>query len=116
LKRGETICLFPEGTTFEGDDVRPFHAGAFSAALRTKAEIVPVGIAYETGSGASFVNEPFLAHLGRMAGADPTRVVACVGAPIAVADDARAATLASAARDGVQTLVHRARALVDAAR
>ena len=34
-------------TTFSGDEVRPFRPGAFLAAQRTGAEIVPVGIAYE---------------------------------------------------------------------
>jgi 1-acyl-sn-glycerol-3-phosphate acyltransferase len=114
LRAGDTVCLFPEGTTFDGDEVRPFHAGAFSAALRSGAEIVPVGLAYERGSGAAFVNEPFLAHLSRMAEADPTRVVACVGAPIPIEDGARAATLAKIAREQVQALVLQARAAVDA--
>ena len=58
---GQTVIVFPEGTTFAGDEVRPFHAGAFVAALRTGAEIVPVGLAYQRGSGAAFVDESFLA-------------------------------------------------------
>ncbi len=115
LGRRETVCLFPEGTTFAGDEVRPFHAGSFAAALRTRAEIVPVGVAYERGSGAAFVDEPFLAHLSRMASAEPTRVVACVGEPIAVTEGARAAALAEAARERVQALVNEARGLVDGA-
>ena len=45
--------LYPEGTTYSGDEVRPFRAGAFLAAQRTGAEIVPVGIAYE-GDAASY--------------------------------------------------------------
>lgn len=114
LDGGETVCLFPEGTTFAGDDVRPFHAGAFVATRGTRAEIVPVGIAYEHGSGAAFVDEPFLAHLSRMASAEPTRVVACVGAPIAVGEGTRAAALSEKTRERVQALVHEARAIVDA--
>ena len=91
LRDGDTVCLFPEGTTFEGDVVRPFHAGAFIAALRTGAEIVPVGFAYERDSGAAFVGETFLEHLERMAGAAPTRVVAKIGEPFFVGGRARAA-------------------------
>jgi 1-acyl-sn-glycerol-3-phosphate acyltransferase len=113
LQSGDTVCLFPEGTTFAGDEVRPFHAGAFVATRGTGAEIVPVGIAYERGSGAAFVDEPFLAHLSRMASADPTRAVACVGAPIAVEPGVRAAVLSEKTRDRVQALVHEARAIVD---
>ena len=33
LAEGHTVIVFPEGTTFPDDEVRPFHAGAFVAAL-----------------------------------------------------------------------------------
>ncbi len=114
LDSGDTVCLFPEGTTFAGDDVRPFYAGAFVATRGTGAAIVPVGIAYQTGSGAAFVDEPFLAHLARMAGAAPTRVVACIGEPIPVTVGTRSAALSEKARERVQALVREARELVDA--
>ena len=113
LRDGDTVCLFPEGTTFAGDEVRPFHAGAFVAALRTGAEIVPVGIAYERGSGAAFVGEPFLAHLSRMAGAEPTRVVARVGAPFVVEERSKAADLRARTHAEVQRLVGEARAICE---
>jgi 1-acyl-sn-glycerol-3-phosphate acyltransferase len=113
LLAGHTVCVFPEGTTFADDEVREFHPGAFVAALKSNAEIVPVGIAYARGSGAAFVNEPFLAHLSRMAAADPTRVAMCVGAPFAVESNAKAAALRDRARRAVQELVDEARAHVD---
>jgi 1-acyl-sn-glycerol-3-phosphate acyltransferase len=113
LRAGGTVCVFPEGTTFDGDDVRPFHAGTFVAALKTRADIVPVGLAYERGSGAAFVNEPFLAHLSRMAGARASRVAACVGEPIRVEDAARAADLRDRVHARVQALVEGARHAVD---
>lgn len=113
LRDGDTVCLFPEGTTFEGDVVRPFHAGAFVSALRTRAEIVPVGLAYERGSGAAFVGEPFLKHLERMAGAAPTRVVARVGEPFVVPARARATELSEQTHAVVQELVNEARAICD---
>jgi 1-acyl-sn-glycerol-3-phosphate acyltransferase len=113
LRAGDTVCLFPEGTTFEGDVVRPFHAGAFVSVLRTGAQIVPVGLAYERGSGAAFVGEPFLKHLERMAGAAPTRVVAKVGEPFAVTERARASELCTRAHAAVQEAVNEARALCD---
>jgi 1-acyl-sn-glycerol-3-phosphate acyltransferase len=112
LVSGQSVLLFPEGTTFDGDIVRPFHAGAFIATLRTDAEIVPVGLAYPHDSGAAFLNETFTHHLFRMAGADPTRVVVRVGAPIPVAPGVRAAELARTASEAVQALVHEARAAV----
>jgi 1-acyl-sn-glycerol-3-phosphate acyltransferase len=114
LGNGGTVLVFPEGTTFAGDEVRPFHPGSFIAALRTDAQIVPVGIAYERGSRATFVGETFLRHLSRMAGGPATHVVVRVGGAIAVTPGARAAALASDARAAVQELVTDARTRCDA--
>jgi 1-acyl-sn-glycerol-3-phosphate acyltransferase len=113
LVAGSTVIVFPEGTTFPGDDVRPFHRGAFVAALHSGADIVPVGLAYQTGSGAAFVKETFAAHLARVAAARPSRAVMCIGAPIAVDEKARGSQLATAAHAEVQRLVREARLVVD---
>ncbi len=110
LEQGQSIAVFPEGTTFEGDEVRPFHAGAFTAAVRAKAEILPVGLAYPKDSGASFVNESFLEHLGRMAAAGPTRMVVAVGSPLPLTTSRMSTQeVADRARDAVAKLVHEAR-------
>ena len=113
LAEGQTIIVFPEGTTFPDDQVRSFHSGAFIAALRCGADIVPVGIAYGTGSGAAFVNESFPAHLARMAAASPSDVVACIGEPLVVEEKVRAAQLRNRAHADVQRLVDQARGIVD---
>ncbi len=114
LSGGATVIVFPEATTFPDDDVRPFQAGAFVAALHSDADVIPVGLAYATGSGAQFVNESFPAHLKRMAGAEPSSVAMCVGAPIVVGKKARAARLRDEAHAEVQRLVYEARRMVDA--
>jgi len=113
LADGRTVIVFPEGTTFPDDEVRTFHAGAFVAALRSGSDIVPVGLAYGTGSGAAFVNESFPAHLARMAAASPSDVVMSVGEPIAVGEKSRAAQLRDRAHAEVQRLVQDARRRVD---
>jgi lyso-ornithine lipid O-acyltransferase len=113
LAQGSTVIVFPEGTTFAGDDVRAFHAGAFVAALHSGADIIPVGLAYASGSEAAFVNETFPAHLARMAAAEPSRVAMCIGAPIAIREKVRAARLRDDAQTEVQRLVHEARRMVD---
>jgi 1-acyl-sn-glycerol-3-phosphate acyltransferase len=113
LAEGHTVIVFPEGTTFPDDEVRPFHTGAFIGAVRGGAEILPVGLAYGKGSGAAFVNESFPAHLARMAAARPSKVVMCVGEPLAVPEDARAAPLRDLAHAEVQRLVRDARRWVD---
>jgi 1-acyl-sn-glycerol-3-phosphate acyltransferase len=113
LKRGETVLVFPEGTTFEGDTVRPFQAGAFIGALKTGATIVPVGIAYAKGSEAAFVGESFTKHLARMAGSGATRVVVRVGEATRVREGARAGEVAKGAQEAVERLVGEARREVD---
>jgi len=113
LAEGHTVIVFPEGTTFPDDTVRPFHAGAFVAALRSGADIIPVGLAYGTGSGAAFVNESFPAHLARMAAASPSEVVMSVGEPIVVREKSRAAHLRDRAHAEVQRMVDEARTMVD---
>ena len=112
LLAGDTIIVFPEGTTFPDDDVRPFHAGAFLAAARCDIDIVPVGLAYQSGSGAAFVGESFPAHLARMAAARPSRVALCEGVPLPTGSS-KAASLRDEAHAEVQRLVLEARALVD---
>lgn len=115
LKQGHTICLFPEGTTFEGDLVRPFHGGAFLAAKDAGAEIVPVGIAYGTGSQAAYVGTTFVQHLARVAAStEPTRVAVVVGPPVSAQSQAPRAKLTSTLENEVRRLVADARALVDA--
>jgi 1-acyl-sn-glycerol-3-phosphate acyltransferase len=113
LAAGSTVIVFPEGTTFPDDEVRPFHPGAFVAAVNAEVAVVPVGLAYATGSGAAFVNESFPAHLKRMAAAAPSCVGVCIGAPIEPGPGDRAAHLRDLAHTEVQRLVHDARHLVD---
>ena len=113
LRAGDSIIVFPEGTTFAGDEVRPFRAGAFVSALHSGADVVPVGIAYAHNSEAAFVNETFLAHLNRMSGAAPSSVAMCVGDRIPVEPGAHAAQLRDRAQEEVARLVTEARRLVD---
>jgi len=108
VERGRAVMVYPEGTTFSGDEVRSFRAGAFLAAQRTGAEIVPVGIAYD-GDAASFGDESFVQHLLRVSSAKRTRVGLAVGEPIA-GDHADVDALRALTHERVQALVHAARA------
>jgi 1-acyl-sn-glycerol-3-phosphate acyltransferase len=101
-----SILLFPEGSTFQGDEVRPFKPGAFTALRNLNAQIVPVGLAYDPG--AEFVNESFVAHVLRVAQRPRTRCVVAIGEPIAALGKPQ--ELAETARDQVQRLVDQARA------
>jgi lyso-ornithine lipid O-acyltransferase len=109
LEAGRSVGIFPEGTTFEGDEVRPFYAGAFVAAVRAGAEILPVGLAYPRASGAAFVGETFPVHLGRLARSDGTRMAVAVGEPFDVSRRERPHEVAARAREAVRSLVSAAR-------
>lgn len=108
VERGRGVLVYPEGTTFAGDEVRPFRAGAFLAAQRAGAEIVPLGIAYG-GDGASFLEESFPAHYRRVASSPKTRIGLVAGEPFR-ADSHDVEVIQRRAHAEVQLLVHRARA------
>ncbi len=113
LREGRTVTVFPEGTTFEGDEVRPFHAGAFLAALRSEVDVIPVGIAYPRGSGAAFLDESVPEHLARLAASPGSTVVMAVGAAIPADGETAAGPLCQKAREAVAREVARAREACD---
>jgi 1-acyl-sn-glycerol-3-phosphate acyltransferase len=110
LRRGITVCVFPEGTTFPGDEVRAFQAGAFIAVAREKGLVTPVGIAYATPD-AVYGDEPVADHMKRIARSPSIRVAVAVGAPFSTGGTG-VRHLAERARTEVQTLVARARGIV----
>jgi 1-acyl-sn-glycerol-3-phosphate acyltransferase len=107
VERGRAVMVYPEGTTYSGDEVHPFRPGAFLAAQRTGAEIVPVGIAYES-EAASFLDESFVNHLLRVSSTRRIRIALEVGEAIR-GDHADVDATKALAHDRVQALVHAAR-------
>jgi 1-acyl-sn-glycerol-3-phosphate acyltransferase len=113
LQGGDTICIFPEGTTFADDEVRPFHPGAFIAAARAGAAIVPVGIAYPRGSEAAYFRESFAQHLLRVSRAPSCSVAVCIGAAWTPERGSKAAAARDWAHAQVSQLVGQARRIAD---
>lgn len=112
VERGRAVMVYPEGTTFSGDLVRPFRPGVFLAAARSGAEIVPVGIAYD-GDATSFrAEEDFVTHLTRISSMPRIRIGLVVGEPLRVDEDGDVERTRLEAHARVQALVHEARALV----
>lgn len=61
LRDGDTVAVFPEGTTGPGGHIMPFHANLLQAAIDAPAPIQPVVIAYrEHGHAVS----PSAAYVG----------------------------------------------------
>ena len=46
LKQGDTVAMFPEGTTGDGRTLLPFHANLLQAAVSTQTPLQPIALAY----------------------------------------------------------------------
>jgi 1-acyl-sn-glycerol-3-phosphate acyltransferase len=46
LEAGDNLCFFPEGTTTDGSEIKPFKSSLIQAAIQTDATIWPVAIRY----------------------------------------------------------------------
>ncbi|GGX16496.1 1-acyl-sn-glycerol-3-phosphate acyltransferase [Pigmentiphaga litoralis] len=73
FEKSQLVGLFPEGTTSEGMDVLPFHAGLFEPALQSGVAIQPVALRYrlrgQRSSFASYVgDESLIANAWRVLG------------------------------------------------
>lgn len=112
LQSDGTVCVFPEGTTHAGDQVRAFSPGTLVAMSRLEVEVVPVGLAYDPG--VEFVQPTFTGHLANLAARPRTHVAAVVGEARVVT--AKPRELAQSLQREVQALVHDARALLDTRR
>ena len=51
LKAGESLAVFPEGTTTDGREVGTFHASLLQPAIDAQAPIYPVAIRYQDAHG-----------------------------------------------------------------
>ena len=102
VERGEAVAMFPEGTSYSGDEVRPLHNGAFSAARRLSAELIPMGIAYDDPA-AYYEAESFIDHVKRLAKLRRLRVAVEVGTPLEYAD-VPIAEVTELARERIQEL------------
>lgn len=108
LEQGLGIAIYPEGTAFSGDEVRAFRPGAFRAAQKTGASIVPLGVAYDDPA-AYYGDESFGAHTQRVVSLPKLRASVVAGEPIS-AEGLELKALRDRAHESVQALVHRARA------
>jgi 1-acyl-sn-glycerol-3-phosphate acyltransferase len=61
LSAGETLAVFPEGTTSDGQGLLPFHANLLQAAISTETPVQPVALRY---SDAKLPASPVAAYIG----------------------------------------------------
>lgn len=81
LRTRQHVAIFPEGTTSDGRQLRPFHSALFEAARRAYCPIQPCAIRYRNADGgldtrtAPYVEKDlFVLHLWRILGRRETRV------------------------------------------
>lgn len=87
LRRSGSVVIFPEGTTTDGTEVRPFHARLFQAAIEAGCPVQPVTLQYGlTADGrnvAPFVGDDSLFdHVLRLLRCDAIEVRVAYGPPI----------------------------------
>lgn len=71
LQGGGSVVIYPEGTTSEGEDLLPFHARLFAAAIEASVPVQPVALYYHRADDgeklAPFVgDDDLLSHLLRV--------------------------------------------------
>ena len=88
LTEGKTVAVFPEGTTGDGQQLLPFHANLFQAAIAADARVWPVGIRYinaHTGqpslAPAYIGDDTLVGSVWRTLRQGPIKAVVQVGTP-----------------------------------
>lgn len=107
LEMGCTVVVFPEGTTFAGDEVHEFKGGALIAASGLDVDIVPAGLTYPAGT--EYTEQRLSNHARRFLSRPRTAVGLVLGEPMPAPKSRRG--LEVILRDKVQALVDQARAL-----
>jgi 1-acyl-sn-glycerol-3-phosphate acyltransferase len=88
LGAGQSVAVFPEGTTTDGTRLGRFHPALFQAAVDAGAAVQPVAIRYPDADGrpnpdAAFVGDTtFAASLARVLAAPRIRVELTFGSPL----------------------------------
>jgi len=88
LHAGDSVAVFPEGTSTAGESVLPFHPATFQSAIEHCAEVQPVALRYVAGNGvysraASYCNDiGFMASLRSIANEDRLAVEMVALAPL----------------------------------
>ena len=62
MQAGDTVAVFPEGTTGDGVTLLPFHANLLQAAIATATPVQPVALRF---SDARHANSPAVVFLGK---------------------------------------------------
>jgi len=110
LRAGDTLAIFPEGTTSNGVDLLPFHANLFQAAISAHAPVQPVALQFvDAATGTHSLapcyidDDTLLGSIWRTLTAPPLCAVVTFGEP-QVAQGRERRAWAADVRSGVERL------------
>jgi 1-acyl-sn-glycerol-3-phosphate acyltransferase len=66
LATGQSVCIFPEGTTSDGAHVLPFHAGLLQAAIEASVPLQPMRLDYSSQAAAYVGDITLLGSVARI--------------------------------------------------
>lgn len=94
LRSDGLLTLFPEGTTTDGREVRPFFSRLFAAAIDTGTDVIPVTLRYHVDGAhdpvAPYTDDQTLLHnLRGLLAREKTQVLVTFGDPISLHDHSR---------------------------
>jgi len=79
FEAGYSVVVFPEGTTAQAPEVKPFRPGMFHVAAEGDIPVVPVAIEYAVATDAFVGNDMFLPHFMRTFGKPRTPMRVSLG-------------------------------------
>ena len=79
LQDGDTLCLFPEGTTTDGTLMQPFKSSLLQAAIEAQSTIWPVAIRYPHPNGGANVD---VAYAGETTLGESMQKILCQKSPV----------------------------------
>ena len=112
LKAGESLAVFPEGTTTDGRNVGAFHASLLQPAIDARAPICPVAIRYQDAHGklssaAAYIDDvSFIASLWNIMSCKSLHVRLAVTPLIDAADSDRRSVAHKARQQIHAALLH----------
>ena len=106
LRAGRSVGVFPEGRTRNGEEVGPFHARIFLAAVEAGVRVQPVALRYGPGGSAQTVvafhpGENFATNFVRLLGEPARETEVWFLDPIDVSDAGGRRRIAETARDRI---------------
>lgn len=94
LSNGKSVCIFPEGTTTDGDSVLQFHGGLMQAAIDAKVAIQPIRLDYSHKAAAYIGDTTLIGSLKNILLASPSIDVRIQFLPCITTDNTKRQDLA----------------------